>query len=292
LFVSFFLANHAIQPFSGVVQYWSGWSAGLGAWKRLRETLRRYDSPPALPPEADAQPGLRIEKASFWPEGRERPIIGGIDLHLPPGAVLTIQGRNGVGKSTLLRLVLGLLPPTEGRVLLDGQDTHYCERDLLGARIGYLPQDVQLLETDIFANIGRGPDAPPEAVVAAARAAGVHDAIGRLPLGYQTQSGATSGLSAGQRRMVALARALYGTPTLLILDEPEVGLDGPSRNALRAAVERARLGGAVVLIVSHEPDTWTDMTDYRLTLSPNGIWALEAATRDASGKGTSFAAIG
>lgn len=292
LFGAFFLGNHTFGPFSGVVQYWEGWTKGLSAWGRLRQSMRDDAEAPPKPVDPDAPPGLVIEGVTFWPPGRERPIIGGITLQLAPGAVLTVEGRNGVGKSTLLRLVLGLLPPTEGRVLLDGQDTHFCDRDRLGARIGYLPQDVQLLETDIFANIGRGPDAPSDLVVAAARAAGTHEAIGRLPLGYQTQSGTTSGLSAGQRRLIALARALYGTPSLLVLDEPEVGLDGPSRNALRAAVERARLGGAVVLIVSHEPKTWADVTDYRLKLSPNGIWALDSAIRDANGKGTSFAAIG
>jgi ABC-type protease/lipase transport system fused ATPase/permease subunit len=288
---TFFLANYAIGPFSGLVRSWESWGTGLRAWQRLRQVLREDQAALVQPPVADAPPGLLVDAVTFWPEGRDQPIVGGVRLALPPGAVSIVQGRNGVGKSTLLRLVLGLLQPTSGRVLLSGQDTHFCERGQLGARIGYLPQDIQLLEADIFTNIGRGPDAPPELVVAAARAAGAHDMIGRMPMGYQTPSGTTSGLSAGQRRLVALARALYGNPELLVLDEPEVGLDGSARNALRAAVERTRLAGGVVLVVTHEPDTWLDVADYRLTLDNGGAWALDAVQRE-DGKEPHFAAIG
>ncbi|MDB5375152.1 MAG: ATP-binding cassette, subfamily, partial [Belnapia sp.] len=296
---AFFLAGHALSPFSGVLNQWDSWNEGLSAWRRLRDVMRVDGEAPPRPPEAAAPPGLSIEAVTFWPPGRERAIVGGINLTLPPGAVLTVEGRNGVGKSTLLRLVLGLLEPTSGQVLLGGQDTHFCDRGSMGARIGYLPQDIQLLEADIFTNIGRGPNSPPEMVVAAARAAGAHDMIGRMPMGYQTPSGTSAGLSAGQRRLVALARALYGNPELLVLDEPEVGLDGASRNALRAAVERIRLAGGVVLVVTHEPDTWTDVTDYRLKLSAGGAWSLDAAQREPGeagpgreGKEPYFATIG
>ena len=178
-------------------------------------------------------------------------------------------------------------------MLLDGQDSHRCDREAFGARIGYLPQDVQLLDADVFGNIGRGPDAAPEAVVAAARAAGAHAMIGRLPLGYQTQAGQTSGLSAGQRRLVGLARALFGEPALLVLDEPEVGLDGAARAELRAAVERMRQRGGVVLVVTHEPQTWADVADTRLILGPG--WSLggaAAASRRSRLMETGLAAIG
>lgn len=279
---AFFLGNHVLAPFSGLVQHWESWNGGLRAWRQLRTVMRDDAAAPEKPLVPDAPAGLLIDAVTFWPEGRDQPIIGDITLALPPGAVVTVQGRNGVGKSTLLRLVLGLLPPTSGRVLLNGQDTHFCDRARLGARIGYLPQDVQLLEADVFTNIGRGPDAPAELVVAAARAAGAHDLIGRMPMGYQTQAGTSSGLSAGQRRLVALARALYGNPDLLVLDEPEVGLDGPARNAMRAAVERTRLPGGVVLVVTHEPDTWADVADHRLKLGAGGSWELDAAQRGES----------
>jgi ATP-binding cassette, subfamily C, bacterial len=222
---------------------------------------------------------------TFWPDGRERPIVGNVTLALPPGAVVIVEGKNGVGKSTLLRLVLGLMPPTAGRVLLDGQDTWFSDRAELGARVGYLPQDVQLLDGTVFDNIGRGQGAPAEAVVAAARAAGAHGMIGRLPFGYQTPAGTSSGLSAGQRRLIGLARALYGDPALLVLDEPEVGLDGTARAAMRGAVDAVRRRGGVVLVVTHEPANWLAEADLRLQLAPGGGWKVRPARDAGDGAG-------
>ncbi|MDO9711414.1 ATP-binding cassette domain-containing protein [Paracraurococcus lichenis] len=286
----YFLSGNALQPFSHLTQSWENWSGGVAAWRRLRRVMRQEAAPEPLPRDPAAPAGLLLDGVAFHPPRREAPIVGGVALHLAPGAVCTVQGPNGVGKSTLMRLVLGLLPPTDGRVLLDGQDTLRCDRESLGARIGYLPQDVQLLDDDVFGNIGRGPGAAPEAVVAAARAAGAHEMIGRLPLGYQTPAGHTSGLSAGQRRLVGLARALYGDPALLVLDEPEVGLDGSARTEMRAAVERTRARGGVVLVVTHEPLTWSDVADIRLTLGPKGAWEAQSLRPGAAMQETGLAA--
>ena len=271
----YFLMGNALHPFSQLMNGWETWAGGIAAWGRLRRVMRQDAEPAPLPRDPAAPTGLVLDGVGFHPPGRPAPIVCGIALQLPPGSVCTIQGANGVGKSTLLRLVLGLLAPTAGRVLLDGQDSARCDREAFGARIGYLPQDVQLLDGDVFGNIGRGPDAAPDAVVAAARAAGAHAMIGRLPLGYQTQAGQTSGLSAGQRRLVGLARALFGEPALLVLDEPEVGLDGGSRAELRAAVERLRQRGGIALVVTHEPQTWADVADIRLILGPAGRWEAQ-----------------
>jgi ATP-binding cassette subfamily C protein len=274
--VSFF-GHHVVSPFSALAKSWQSWAFAIQAWRRIQEAIGAHGAPQALPADPDAPPGLVIDAAGFHPPGRRQPIIDGLTLRLPPGTVVTVEGPNGVGKSTLLRLVLGLMPPTSGRVLLDGQDTYYCDRAALGARIGYLPQDVQLLEGHVFHNIGRGPGAPPAMVVAAARAAGAHEMIGRRPAGYQTPSGNTSGLSAGQRRLIGLARALYGQPRLLVLDEPEVGLDGYSRMAMRAAVSAVREQGGIVIIVTHEPETWRGASDLRLLLSAGGGWQVQPA---------------
>ncbi|WP_052389388.1 HlyD family type I secretion periplasmic adaptor subunit [Belnapia moabensis] len=268
---AFFGGSKAMAPFSDILRYWDSWSGGLGAWRRLRQVLREDGAPAVAPPEAAAPPGLVAEGLGFWPEGREMPIIDGLSLRLPPGSVTLVTGRNGAGKSTLLRLVLGLLQPGSGRVLLNGQDTWFCDRESLGGRIGYLPQDIQLLDENIRTNIGRGPDAPLESVIAAAAAVGVHEMIGRLPLGYATSCAV---LSTGQRRLVALARALYGGSELLVLDEPEEALDGPSRRLLLAAVDHVRMAGGVVLVVTHDPEGWEEHANYALQLSLGGGWSL------------------
>jgi ABC-type protease/lipase transport system fused ATPase/permease subunit len=291
LLATMLLVGMATGPFSGLFGSWESWGNSVQAWRRLRQAMRQDGAPEIHPPEAEAATGLVIEGIGFWPEGRPKPILSGIDLRVAPGTMMTVQGPNGVGKSTLLRLVLGLMPPTAGRVLLDGQDSWHCDRAELGARIGYLPQDVQLLEGDVFRNSGRGPDAVSEEVVAAARAAGAHEMIGRLPLGYQTPAGGTSGISAGQRRLIGLARALYRDPALVVLDEPEVGLDGHSRSMMRRAVQAAKARGAVVLVVTHEPRTWNDVTDLRLLLDKDGTWQVRPAEQDADIMGGSLATI-
>jgi ATP-binding cassette subfamily C protein len=277
LFAANFMGLAAVGPFGSLARNWESWAFTLQAWRRVRAAMRDHGPPAVAPPDPSAPPGLVMERLAFAPPGRPQPIIDDLTLRLPPGTAVTVEGANGVGKSTLLRLVLGLMPPTSGRVMLDGQDSYHCDRAAFGARVGYLPQDVQLLEGSVFHNIGRGPDAAPEAVVQAARAAGAHDMIGRLPEGYQTPSGATSGLSAGQRRLIGLARAVYGEPRLRVLDEPGGGLDGYARVAMRAAVAAARARGGVVLIVTHEPDTWRGAADLRLLLSAGGGWRVQPA---------------
>lgn len=277
IIMAYFVTSAAMNPFSSLFHSWESWASAAQAWQRLQKALRQDGPPEILPPEPEAPRGLLIEDLTFHPPGRPQPILADVTLRLPPGTAVVVQGPNGVGKSTLMRLTLGLMPPTSGRVLLNGQDTCRCDRAELGARIGYLPQDVQLLEGSIFDNIGRGPGAPPDAVVAAARMAGAHELIGRLPLGYHTPAGATSGLSAGQRRLIGLARALYGEPDLLILDEPEMGLDGYARAAMRGAVAAVRQRGGVVLVVTHEPQTWLDAIDLLLLLKPGGAWQVQPA---------------
>ena len=277
------LGAFALRPLAGLAQHAEAWQAGMRAAARLRRALAEEAALDVRTPEPGAPAGLRLEALGFHPPGRQRPILAGLGIDLPPGAVLLVEGGNGAGKTTLLRLVLGLVRPGTGRVLLDGQDTWSCDRAALGARIGYLPQDIQLLEADIFTNIGRGPGAPAELVVAAARMAGAHEMIGRQPMGYQTQAGNSAGLSAGQRRLVGLARALYGMPRLLVLDEPEIGLDGAARRAMRAAVSQASAAGAVVLVVTHEPATWADIAGHRLRLEGDGGFAWLAGGPAATG---------
>ena len=147
------------------------------------------------------------------------------------------------------------------------------------ARLGYLPQEAQLLEGRVIENIGRFTDALPASVVAAARQAGAHEAIGRLQRGYDTPAGVAGGLSGGQRRLVALARALHGAPRLLVLDEPEAGLDAPARAALREAIRQAKAQDAVILLVTHQPAPWAGVLDGALRLAADGGWVAERRCR-------------
>ena len=286
LLIASVLSMQAISPFMTLARSWENWGFALQAWRRLREAITDDGEAAPRPADPTAPQGLVLQGTGFAPKGRPTPIIHDLTLRLPPGTAITVEGPNGVGKSTLLRLTLGLMAPTSGQVMLDGQDTYHCDRAEFGTRIGYLPQDVQLLEGSVFHNIGRGPDAPAEAVVRAARAAGAHELIGRLPLGYQTPAGGSSGLSAGQRRLIGLARALYGEPRLLVLDEPEVGLDGWARVAMRAAIAGVRERGGIVLIVTHEPDTWRGAVDLRLLLSAGGGWQVQPAHETIAGPDT------
>ena len=162
-----------------------------------------------------------------------------------------VIGPSGAGKSTLARLVVGLWRPTTGGIFLDGQSTFLHERASFGAALGYLPQEPLLLDGTVRENIARFRDAPIEDVVAAARQAGVHEMIGRLPKGYETPLlDAGARLSGGQRQRIALARAVFGMPKLLVLDEPNSSLDADGEAALVEAVEHARARGAAVLIVA------------------------------------------
>nr|WP_272877290.1 ATP-binding cassette domain-containing protein [Neoroseomonas eburnea] len=269
------MVNLATQPVMHLVGHWRDWSEGMAAARRLSGVVRRGAPPAPVPPEVSAPSGLLIEDLTLRVPGAARSLLEGMSLSLPPGNAVVIAGPNGAGKTTLLRAILGLAEPEGGRVLLDGWDTLRAPRGEIGPRLGYLPQDAQLLEGSVMENIGRFGTDGAAGAVAAARMVGAHDAIGRLPRGYENAAGPDAGLSGGQARLVALARAFHGAPRLIVLDEPEAGLDAPARAGLRNAVAAARDGGAVVLLVSHAPSAWQEVADGVLTLKGDGSWSLE-----------------
>ncbi len=276
IIASTMLANMATAPISRVVLAWREWSMAALAWRRLQELFLNHTPPTPTTPNPEGPPGLWVREIEWTPPGASRPVLDGTSVYCPPGTVTLALGPNGAGKSTLLRVALGLIQPDAGLATLDGQDMAAAQREEIGPRIGFLPQDVQLLDGNVLDNICRFGEADATGAVEAARIAGAHEMIGRLPAGYATEAGPSSGLSMGQKRMIGLARALYGAPSLLVLDEPEAGLDRAGREATRAAVMAARAAGTACLIVSHDPALWNGHVDQLLRLGPRGAWLVEA----------------
>ncbi len=245
------LLGRALAPVEQIVASWKALAEGRLALRRLRELLAALGAKPermALPrPNGTLDASSLILRA---PAG-DRLILAGVSLSLAPGEALAIIGPSGAGKSSLLRVLAGLWQPSGGHVRLDGADLTRMPREAVGPHIGYVPQDVELFSATVGQNIARMGALNPAAVVAAARAAGVHEMILELPNGYDTRIEPTGGLlSPGQRQRIALARALYGQPQLLLLDEPNSNLDGAGEQALSDALEALK-GKATVVMVTH-----------------------------------------
>ncbi|MDN3565239.1 type I secretion system permease/ATPase [Paeniroseomonas aquatica] len=236
----------------------------IGGWKQLvqaRQSFRRLQSflalprlrPPGLPlPEPTGK--LSVERVSYAFPGQGVAMIKGVNFSLTPGESLAIIGPSAAGKTTLIRMLIGTLPASAGTVRLDGADVYQWLREDFGRHVGYLPQDVELFDGTVFRNIARMAEAEPEAVYEAAQLAGCHDMILRLPNGYETEIGDSGQyLSGGQRQLIGLARAMFGRPKLVVLDEPNSNLDGDSEAALTAALERLKAQSTTVVLVSHRP---------------------------------------
>ena len=236
----------------------------IGAWKNMVSTRDSYQRLKALiekiPAGGDAMPlpapsgELTCEQVIFVPPGREHPVLNGVHCHLKAGEAMGIIGPSASGKTTLCKILVGTWRPTRGRARLDGADIFSWPAEQLGPYLGYLPQDVELFAGSVRDNIARlDPDPDPQAVVEAAVTAGVHEMILRLPQGYETQIGEGGAyLSGGQRQRVGLARALYGRPRLIVLDEPNANLDSEGEDALFNALKQARGWGATVVMVAHQ----------------------------------------
>lgn len=249
------LSARALAPVDIAIAHWRGWAAARQSWRRLRTLLA------AVPPESEPMPlqpphkSLVVENASVAPPGVQKPVVRDASLTLHAGSGLGVIGPSASGKSSLARMLVGYWAPTHGKVCLDGASLDQWAPDTLGRHIGYLPQDVELLSGTVAQNISRfEPDAPPEAVRAAAAAAGVHEMIVSLPDGYGTQIGERgAALSAGQAQRIALARALYRDPFLVVLDEPNSNLDAEGEAALTQAILGVRARGGVAIVIAHRP---------------------------------------
>jgi ATP-binding cassette, subfamily C, bacterial exporter for protease/lipase len=248
------LISRALAPIDLIVSSWRSFISARGAFGRLEQLLRDYpEQDPAL---SRVAPGGTIELRSVvaTAAGRAEPILKGIDLHIRAGSVLAILGPSGSGKSTLARVMVGIWPGVAGEVLLDGLPLSGWNRVELGPHLGYLPQDVELFEGTIAENIGRFNKVDSERVIEAARSAGLHEMILRLPKGYDSPIGEAGNLlSGGQRQRIGLARAIYGHPAFVVLDEPNANLDDAGETALAQAVQELKAKGCTVVLITHRP---------------------------------------
>jgi PrtD family type I secretion system ABC transporter len=245
------LLGRALAPVEQIVASWKMLAEGRLALRRLRKQLAELGSQPermALPRPSGA---LEASNLILRAGRSDSLILAGVSLALAPGEALAIIGPSGAGKSSLIRVLCGLWRPSGGNVRLDGADLSQVPREAVGPHIGYVPQDVELFAATVGENIARMGQVNPAAVVAAGKAAGVHEMILALSDGYDTRIEPTGGLlSPGQRQRIALARALYGEPKLLLLDEPNSNLDGAGEQALSDALEALK-GKATVVMVTH-----------------------------------------
>jgi ATP-binding cassette, subfamily C, bacterial len=254
LFAGMVLTSQAVGPYSNMVENWQQWMNARLAWTRIKTLIEQEGSARQTMPAPVGDGDLVVENLVYIPEGRDVPVLHGVSFSVSPGEVLGIAGPSGAGKSTLARCLTGIIKPTVGGVYLDGHSTWLWERGSFGKAVGYLPQSLSLLDGTIRQTISRMQDSDPRDVIRAAQQAGVHDMIGRLPHGYDTpvQEGMHM-LSGGQSQRLALARALYGEPKLLILDEPNSNLDHVGEQALIAAIESVKARGGIVVMIAHRP---------------------------------------
>lgn len=253
------ISARAFAPLEQIVGSWRALVQGVASWRNVEAILAA--SPPerarmSLPTPAGR---LAVERVSMTTPDGKRPALQGVSFEIAPGEIVGVVGPSGAGKTTLARVVAGALPAQGGVVRLDSANIADWESELLARHVGYLPQDVSLFDGTIAENISRfsGLSGEPseklsEEIVAAARQAGAHDMILHLPDGYDTVLGPRgAGLSAGQAQRIALARALFRAPVLIVLDEPNAHLDADGETALVTALRQAKARGAASLVIAH-----------------------------------------
>ena len=249
------LSARALAPVDLAIANWKGFVAARQSWQRLNKLLTALPAQPAPMKLQTPIHRLTVEGVSASPPGVQKIVVQDISFELDAGQGLGVIGPSGSGKSSLVRLLVGVWRPVRGTVRLDGAALDQWAPDALGRHVGYLPQDVELMAGTVAQNISRFErDADTEAVIAAAKAVGVHDLIVHLPAGYDTPIGEQgSALSAGQAQRIALARAVYRDPFLVVLDEPNSNLDSEGEEALTRAILGVRERMGIVIVVAHRP---------------------------------------
>ena len=247
------LLGRALAPVEQSMSAWRTFITARSGYDSLQELLHKMpESPPGilLPPPKGL---IQVDNLGFQPQTAEKPILRGLSFTLSPGETLGVVGPSAAGKSTLCRLLVGVWAPTVGSVRLDSAEVHTWNREEFGRYVGYLPQDVELFSGTVRENIARMEEThDDEEVIAAARLADTHDMVLRLPNGYDTQIGVGGErLSAGQRKRVGLARALFRRPQVIVLDEPNANLDRDGENALQQALKTLHEQRVTVIMVVH-----------------------------------------
>ena len=255
MIASSIMMGRALSPIELSIANWKGFVGARQGWRRLIDLLALMPNAvatTALPPPRRI---IKVEAVSIVPPGEKRVVVQDASFMLQAGAGLGVIGPSASGKSSLARAIVGVWLPVRGNVRLDGATIDQWENEEIGRHIGYLPQGVELFDGTVGENIARfEPNAPAEKILAAAKAAGVHDLIVHLPDGYETRIGENgAGLSAGQRQRVGLARALYGDPFLVVLDEPNSNLDAEGEAALTQAITGVRERQGIIIVIAHRP---------------------------------------
>lgn len=257
IFASSILSARALAPVDQAITNWKSFIGARVGWISLTDMLKRVPEPPEVSlrlPRPERK--LEVEKLAIAPPNTRRLTVNGVAFQLGAGDACAVIGPSGAGKSSLGRALIGAWRPAQGTIRFDGASLDQWDAEHFGEWVGYLPQSVELLDGTIAENIARfDPDATSEAVLAAAKAAGVHDLITRLPQGYETRVGLDgAALSGGQRQHIGLARALYGNPFFILLDEPNSNLDSDGEAALAAAIGSVRKRGGIVLVIAHRAE--------------------------------------
>jgi len=256
MIASSILLGRALAPIEFAMGSWRNISTTRIAYARLKARLQGIPPEPQRTRLPEPYGHISLNHVSYAAPGSKAPVVDKVSLRLTPGEALAVIGPSASGKSTLCRLIAGIATPSAGEIRLDGSELHHWNTDQLGRCVGYLPQDVELFSGSIRDNISRMAKADDDEIVQAAMLAHAHEMIQRLPQGYETPIGdAGARLSGGERQRIGLARAVFGNPKVIILDEPNANLDQSGEMALAAAVRELKSRGVALMIVGHRPST-------------------------------------
>lgn len=268
------LMSKALAPIDALTSSWKSMVGAVAAFWRLDDLMREAPQQPAHTARPEVRAVLRVQDLVATTPERQRPILHGVSFEAWPGSLTVVLGHSGSGKSTLARVLLGIWPDYQGQVHWGAVPMADFDRVALGPHVGYLPQDVELFDGTVSQVIARMQEVDAEAVIAAAKSADLHGMILRLPQGYDTPIGEGGlVLSGGQRQRIGLARAIYGRPDLVVLDEPNANLDDVGQAALANVLAELKARGCIAVLITHRPDV-LDMADQVLVMADGQVQYL------------------